>query len=299
MTRVAIAQNDDIERAIEQALQYLDLRDLIAGKTVAVKPNETAIPEGDTTGVTQADTLRGVLRYLKQFEPGALIITGGAGAGETEDVLRATGMMDVVREESVEFVDHNRPPFEEVSLSYGPDSEVEGPQTAVMVNRRVLDYDTLVSLAQLKLHSTATVTLTMKNIAMSYPAADFYGHPRAEQKHQHAFFGDMHSFITAMVRRFPIDLGIVVGHPAMIATGPLGGKAVETGLVIAGRDAIAVDTVGAKLLGFSSQAVRYLWEAGKIGLGETDPENIEFPGMSLDDAVGAFTARAYGEALTF
>lgn len=109
----------------------------------------------------------------------------------------------------------------------------------------------------------------------------------------------MHSFILAMVRRFPIDVGIIVGHPAMIATGPLDGKAVETGLVIASRDAVAADTVGAKLLGFNSQAVRYLWEAGKVGLGQTDPEQIEFPGMSLDEAVKAFTERAYGEALTF
>jgi hypothetical protein len=45
--------------------------------------------------------------------------------------------------------------------------------------------------------------------------------------------------------------------------------------------------------------MRYLWEAGRIGLGVTDPEGLEFPGMSLDDAVKAFTERAYGEALTF
>jgi uncharacterized protein (DUF362 family) len=43
----------------------------------------------------------------------------------------------------------------------------------------------------------------------------------------------MHSFIAAMARRFPIDLAVTVGHPAMIATGPLGGHPVETGLVIA------------------------------------------------------------------
>jgi hypothetical protein len=37
-----------------------------------------------------------------------------------------------------------------------------------MVNPRVLTYDKLVSLAQLKVHSTATVTLAIKNMAMSY-----------------------------------------------------------------------------------------------------------------------------------
>jgi uncharacterized protein (DUF362 family) len=299
MSRVAIARNDDISEAVDEALSALNLADLISDKVVAVKPNDTATPGGDTTGVTQPDTLRAVLRHLKRFGPESLVVTGGSGAGKTEDVMRTAGMWGVIEEEGADFVDHNRPPFTEVELDYSPSRDVSGPQKSVMVNPRVLEYDVLVSLAQLKLHSTATVTLTMKNIAMSFPAADYYGHPRASQDHQNAFFDDMHSFIVAMARRFPIGLGIVAGHPAMIGTGPLGGKAVETGLVIAGLDAVAVDTVGAKLLGFSSQAVRYLWEAGKIGLGETNPEAMEFPGLSLQDAVRAFTERAYGQALTF
>jgi hypothetical protein len=52
----------------------------------------------------------------------------------------------------------------------------------------------------------------------------------------------MHSFIAAMLRRFPVRLAIIAGHPAMIGTGPLGGMAVETGLVIASRDPVAADT---------------------------------------------------------
>ena len=117
--------------------------------------------------------------------------------------------------------------------------------------------------------------------------------------HENHFFDDMHSFIAAMGKRFPIDLGIIVGHPAMIATGPLGGHAVETGLVIAGTDAVAADTVGAWLLGFGPQAVRHLWEAGRLGLGETRTKQMEFPAMSLKQATEEFTEAAYGERLTF
>jgi uncharacterized protein (DUF362 family) len=65
-----------------------------------------------------------------------------------------------------------------VALEYQPEADVQGPQTSVMVNPRVLEYDTLIALNQLKVHQTATVTLALKNIAMSYPAADYYGHPR-------------------------------------------------------------------------------------------------------------------------
>ncbi len=155
------------------------------------------------------------------------------------------------------------------------------------------------SLTQLKLHETATVTLSLKNIAMSFPAADYYGHPRHSEKHENAFFDDMHSFIAAMAKRFPIRLAIIAGHPAMIGTGPLGGHAVETGLVLASTDPVAADAVGARLLGFRSQAVRHLWEAGRLGLGETVADEMDFPALSLRQAVEAFTEAAYGQKLTF
>src|SRR5918912_4328565 len=249
MVAVVITRNDAIERAIAEALTHLPLDALVRGKIVAVKPNDTWASPEDVTGVTQPDTLRAVLRHVKRFGPRELVVTGGAGAAETEEVFRLAGLMDVVAQEGATFFDHNRPPFTSVDLSYAPEADVAGPQQAVMVNPRVLEYETLVSLAQLKLHSTATVTLALKNIAMSFPAADYYGHPRSKQQHDHCFFDDMHSFIAAMARRFRIGLAVIVGHPAMIATGPLGGHAVETGLVIASTDALAADVVGARLLG--------------------------------------------------
>jgi len=109
----------------------------------------------------------------------------------------------------------------------------------------------------------------------------------------------MHSFIAAMAKRFPIDLAIIVGHPAMIGTGPLGGHTVETGLVIASTDAVAADVTGAQLLGFKPQAVRHLWEAGRLKLGQTETEQMTFPAKSLREAIGAFTNAAYGERLDF
>ena len=157
----------------------------------------------------------------------------------------------------------------------------------------------LIAVNQLKLHETATVTLALKNIAMSFPAADYYGHPRSQQRHRQHFFDDMHSFIAAMAKRFPVHVAVTVGHPAMIGTGPLGGHAVETGLTIASTDALAADVVGAKLLGFTAQAVRHLWEAGRLGLGETDLEQMEFPALNMRQAIETFTAAAYGERLTF
>jgi uncharacterized protein (DUF362 family) len=266
---------------------------------VAVKPNDTRASAEDTTAVTQLDTLRAVLRYVQRFGPRELVVTGGAGAAESEEVFRLAGLMAVVMQEGATFFDHNRPAFTAVALEYKLEADVHGPQSSVMVNPRVLEYDTLIALNHLKVHQTATVTLALKNIAMSYPAADYYSHPRLAQHHRHWFFDDVHSFIAAMAKRFPIRLAVTVGHPAMIGTAPLGGHTVETGLVIASTDPLAADVVGAKLLDFQVQAVRHLWEAGRLGIGETEIEKMEFPALSLQDAIGAFTTAAYGKPLKF
>ena len=77
------------------------------------------------------------------------------------------------------------------------------------------------------------------------------------------------------------------------------GYTAETGLVIASTDALAADVVGAELLGLHMQAVRHLWEASRLGPGVTDLSQMEFPAMSLQEAIKAFTKKLYGRALTF
>src|SRR5438477_2955106 len=150
MPKVAITQNRDVELAIREALAHLDLDEIIRAKIVAVKPNETWASKKDLTAITQGDTLRAVLQNLKKLHPKKLIVSGGAGAAETDEIFRLSGMMKAIEEEGAEFFDHNRPPFQEIALEYAPDKDVIGPQKSIMVNPRVLEYETLISLAQLK-----------------------------------------------------------------------------------------------------------------------------------------------------
>ena len=67
MTVVSVTQNGSIERAISEALDHLPVESLVRDRRIAVKPNETWASADDTTGVTQPDTLRAVLRYLKRY----------------------------------------------------------------------------------------------------------------------------------------------------------------------------------------------------------------------------------------
>ncbi len=281
--RVSISHNHEIETAVRGALDVLDgLSELFVGKHVAIKPNDTWASREDLTACVQADTVRAVIRYVKGYFPGKITVSGGAGAGETDEIFRLLGIDRVIREEGVEFFDHNRPPFRPVQLETGPHREV-------MVNGHVFDYDTVISLAAHKEHHLAAVTLTMKNIALSYPAADFYGHPRAKSLHPHGMFDDIHSFIAAMCKRFPIGLGIIAGHPAMTGTGPIGGLAFESGMVIASKDCVAADSVGAHILGHDR--VGHIIEAERLGVGTADLSAIDIIGLQLPEAVSLFRDR--------
>ncbi len=295
---VAIANDpSNIEKAINETLGTLSLDDF-RDKVVAIKPNDTTATADDKTACTQADTLRATIRFVKSLHPRSIVVTGGAGKMQTGDVFKVLGYPEVIESEGVEWFDHNQPPFVPVDLTFGP-------QRRVMVNPRVLTYEKLVSLAQLKVHSTATVTLAIKNMAMSYPAAGFYGSPRVEQElHPHNILVDKQAFLVGMLMRFPIDLAIITGHPAMIGKGPIGGKAVETGIVIAGRNPVAVDSVGAHLLGFETLAVQHIRQAAEFGLGvpltpiggEEGQGRLKIKGISVDAATKAFRKAAYGEA---
>lgn len=295
---VAIAhQPDEIEKAIAEALAEIHLDDF-RDKLVAIKPNDTTASRSDRTACTTPESLRATIRFVKNLHPRKIVVAGGAGEKETEEVFEVMGYMEVIESEGVEWFDHNKAPFVAVDLPVGP-------QRKVMVNPRVLEYEKLVSLAQLKVHQTATVTLAIKNMAMSYPAADFYGHPRVSQKnHPHNILKDKHGFLVGMLMRFPIDLAIVVGQPAMIGKGPIGGKAVDTGLVIAGRNPVSVDSVGAYLLGFETLGVKYLHMAEELGLGvaytaqhqEEKVGRLKIEGIGVEEAVKIFRKAAYGEA---
>ena len=72
-----------------------------------------------------------MLRTLKRFGPRELVVSGGAGAAETDEVFRVAGLMEVVEQEGATFFDHNRSPFAPVDLSYAP-----GPRTSAGRSRR-------------------------------------------------------------------------------------------------------------------------------------------------------------------
>ena len=292
---VAIAHGGQHRQMIEEVLDLLPLMSIIKpDDTVVVVPNWVGAKPLESGAVTRPETLHTVLRALKALGPRRLVVAAGPAYPNTPAIAARLQQDRVIREEEVEFVDLNLGPFVEHRIEH------DRPSSVVM-NRIVEEMNVLVSLTQLKMHEEATVSLTMKNVALSLPASEVYGYPRGEisgiprpeRTDPHA---DLHGFIVAMNKLLPIDLAIIVGDIAMTGTGPSKGRAVEGKLVIAGTDAVATDVVGARLLGFKPQGVAHIYRAIAAGLGEGDVDRIRFLGARWEDVARRFTEAAFGKS---
>jgi uncharacterized protein (DUF362 family) len=282
---IGIAKNDNESQAIMESLNLIRADNLINNNDVVVITPNWVQPKDPKTGdVVGPESLRTIIKFVKKNNPKRIIVATGSAGKSTTEVMETVGYGKIIREEEVELVDLNHGPFTRIELNH------DSPK-ATNLNKIYDDMTFLVSFAQLKLHSEATMTAAIKNIALGWPPTEEHGHPKKNL----GIHNNLHGFISAMGQKIKIDLSIVSANPAMVGTGPHDGVARHTGIVISGTDPVAVDTVGARLLGFKSPAIHYLWDLKNknIGIGEVEQMNIK--GLSLVEAEKAFSKAVYGE----
>lgn len=284
---VSIARSSNEQASIKDALELLPMKAILhKGDRVVITPNWVTAKPPSTACVVGSGTLKTLIRYIKQFDPGNITIATGSGQ-DTKEVFHQVGYDEIIEEEQVRFID----------LNYGPYTELELEHPVIPVtkiNRLIEEVDVLVSFCQLKQHEEATISASIKNIAMGWPPAEIHGFPKKEL----GIHKDLHGFIAAMAKKLPIDLAIISADKSMIGTGPNNGIAVDTkGLIIASTDPVAADTVGARLLGFKPQAIHYLYTLYQSNIGEADIKKIRFQGVPLVEAERIFSMAAYGREI--
>lgn len=79
-----------------------------------------------------------------------------------------------------------------------------------------------------------------------------------------------------------IDLAVLDGTHAVLGVG-LEAKQVPANVLLVGRDAVAVEVVGATIMGLKPEKVPVIREAMNRGIGESNIDKIETVGISLAD----------------
>ena len=283
---VAITKAFTESKSLEKALDMLPIDRVIEkGDTVIITPNWVNNKGPKTGAVVGPKTLKTLIEYVKSKEPSKIYIATGSGGGKTPDIMTKVGYDKVISEENVEFIDLNYGPYVNLQLDHHIIKSTP-------INKIIDEADVIISFTQLKNHEEATITASIKNIAMGWPPAEIHGYPKKNT----GIHEDLHGFIRAFANKVPIDLAIVSCDKAMVGTGPSSGKSVDTpGLIIASTDPVAADAVGARLLGFLPQAVAYLYGLYNDKVGEARVEKMDIKGLDIQEAEKIFSKAAYDD----
>ncbi|MDP4087845.1 MAG: DUF362 domain-containing protein [Bacillota bacterium] len=285
---IGIAKSDNESLAIIDSLNLIMADNLInKDDVVVITPNWVQPNEPKSGDIVGPESLRTIISFVKKNNPKRIVVATGSAGDSTTEVMKTVGYERIINEEKVEFIDLNRGPYTRVELNHNSPS-------STYLNNIFNEMTFLISFAQLKIHNEATVTAAIKNVSLGWPSTEEHGHPKKNL----GIHKDLHGFIRAMAEKIKIDLSILSGNPAMVGTGPHGGVPYYTGIVISGTDPVAVDTVGARLLGFKPQAVRYLWELDNLDIGTSDTERMNIKGLTLSEAEKAFSRAIYGREIS-
>jgi len=244
-----------------------------SGSRVYIKPNGILFSPGMHTDPAVVDALLGWLDDHGYRRP-ALMENCTQGAA-TRLVFAVTGYADIARRHGAEvvYLDEGR------TVPY----TLEGEDAPIRISRRL--YETFIdpsrrpgnfylSLPKLKTHSMTTATLGVKN-QQAFPI-----HEDRMHFHNH---DTLHLRLARLYRMVQPDFCIIEGLTAVFhGNAPprtlLDECSAQLNILIGGQDTVAVDTVGARVLGYTVEEVEHLRLTAEWGLGEGRLERIEVVG---------------------
>jgi uncharacterized protein (DUF362 family)/NAD-dependent dihydropyrimidine dehydrogenase PreA subunit len=234
------------------------------GQRVLVKPNLIGAFPVKRAATTHPAVVRAVIR-LAQQAGGRVKVGDSPGMGTLDRAVQVAGLAPVLAETGAELADCSVP------------HEFEAPENVVgrrlALTNALLETDVIISLPKLKTHAQMMFTGALKNQFGLIPGAlKSQWHFRLQQSEWLA------SLILDVNRVARPALAIMDGVIGMECMGPTGGKPRFIGVLLAGRDFAAVDTVACQLIGLDPMRVPLLAAARQQGFGQTVLDSIQLAG---------------------
>ncbi|MFN7170979.1 MAG: DUF362 domain-containing protein [Candidatus Omnitrophota bacterium] len=224
---------------------------------VFLKPNLLSATSPEEGVTTNPVIVKEVAKRIKDM--GAKVVIGDSPGGgiSIEDVYAKTGMEKISKELGIALIK-----FDKIrKVNNCPLIEI------------VFECDCFVSLPKFKTHSLTVITGGIKN--------SFGLVPGIYKTELHRKFPRPREFSKVLVDVFSLrkpDLIIIDGVVSMEGEGPAAGSLRNTGLLLASTDAVALDSILARIIGLNPGDVPIISEAYRRNLGEMDLEKIEVMG---------------------
>ena len=266
--------NKEIDALVRKAIDLVSgLADIISsGDTVLIKPNVVNAFHPDTGSVTDPMVCKSIAIMVKEIGAKPIIAESSSIGADTEEAFRVAGYTKL-RDEGFEVIDLKKEETIAVPIPKGKMLK------EVTLPRIVVDANTIISVPRMKTHEQAKVTLSLKNMKGVLP--DTF------KRKFHLTFGIFQGVADLCTVIRPA-LSIVDGIIAQEGLGPTEGDPVEMGLIIAGKDPVAVDTVTSAIMGFEPGEDEAVNVAVQSRIGTADMNRIEVFGESISSVKRKF-----------
>ncbi len=244
----------DIRSTILSGFGELGIRsEEIRGKSILLKPNLVETKTDAPHINTHPAVIRASIEAFRSLGASNVMVAEGSGhCRDTLRLLEETGITDVLKEDRVPFVDLN---YDDVYTV--PNAGGHSKLKTLTLPLTLQKVDWIVSMAKLKTHHWAGVTLSMKNLFGLMPGS-FYGWPKNVL--HHAGIEDCILDINATVKpHFAIIDGII----GMEGDGPIMGSPKQAGILVLGKNMTAVDATCSRIMGIDPKKVPYLATASR------------------------------------
>lgn len=241
VSHVAFVKTTDRASGVKRAIELLGM-DKFRGKDLFIKPNFNS--SDPTPGSTSEATLAALLRQLKAMGAGPLTLGDRSGMDDTREVMGKKSAFQMGKELGANVVVFDELTSNDWELLKPQDSHWEQGFALPRVVRKA---GGVVQTCCLKTHRFGGhFTLSLKN-SVGFAAKTVPGN-------SYNFIRELHSspnqrrMIAEINTAYKPDLVVLDGIQAFTNGGPDQGKMVQSNVILAGTDRVAIDAVGVALL---------------------------------------------------
>ncbi len=237
---------------VENTVRTLEASDiknyLKPGQRVAVKPNLVLSSPASEGATTHPEIVEGIILFLKAYGVGEICIMESSWVGDsTRRAFKVCGYEALSKKHGVPLFDLKADSC--TSAAYGG--------LRMEICSAALNADFLINVPVLKAHCQTRLTCCMKNLKGCIPDR--------EKRRFHSL--GIHRPVAVLSKLLRTGYNVVDGVCGDL-TFEEGGNPVESNRIIAGRDALELDSYCAGLIGYRPEEIEYLMMGAELGVGK-------------------------------
>jgi uncharacterized protein (DUF362 family) len=298
---VAIQRGENVTETVMNTISLLGgLGNVIRkGDTVLIKPNY-AVPMGSDTGATtNPEVVVGVIEAARKAGARKVIVAESSIVGfDAGKIMAELGVKETFEEAGANVLnlDDNGNDVVERKVPRGKLLK------KIKIFKPAVECDVLISVPVLKTHIFTGVSLGMKNVKGTLPDAQKKVFHRIGVRKKIGEPFELDRCIADMMTVHHPDFTVIdgiVGQEGFVPGSGVCGTPVRMNTIIAGTDFVAVDAVGAYLMGMDPLQVNHIRYSHEMGLGEASVEKLRILGEHPGAVRRKFCPAIPGEVGTY